>query len=282
MTSRKGPVIRKIFSDPPIFFARELPSTSDVLKTAVASGMLPPESTLLCAVQTRGRGRPGNRWLSSRGDLMMSRSILPDAKWSAALPFLSLAVADACLRTFDELGFHGILWKYPNDLCAQIACDGQEDRVGKIGGILVEPVRNEQGRAMGWIAGVGVNLRPRKDVPGEPFSGSDLLPMSLCDISRQSASPCGPILLGRILTKHIGGVLSETSPEGVRNDLERRLLWKGRWVVFRQDGLPGIGKIVGLSPKGELCLEDAEGVLRHVGPTARTIRPVTLERDPRE
>jgi Biotin-(acetyl-CoA carboxylase) ligase len=108
--------LRRIYPDPPGYFARELPSTNDTLKALVQADEPEPFTVLVCGRQTRGRGRPGNLWSSLRGDLAMSLW-LPVESQERALP-LSLFVAGACLEALSEVP--GVRWKYPNDLCREM------------------------------------------------------------------------------------------------------------------------------------------------------------------
>ena len=259
--------LRRIHHDPPGFFARELPSTNDTLKSLVLASEPTPLTALLCGRQTRGRGRPGHVWSSVRGDLAMSLWI-PKKAPGGDLP-LSLYVAGACLLALSEVP--GVRWKYPNDLCREspqtVAPDGSPS-VGKLGGILVEPLRQE-GVLRGHVAGIGINLagnRPPPPLVAEALPVATLAPTSLTPLS---------------LSRHIVMALRSLLAGGdgpLRACLDRHLLWRERWVVYTQEGegegggRSRLGRVAGLSTEGWLKVEDPEGRLHLLPPHVRSLR----------
>ncbi len=259
--------LRRIHHDPPGFFARELPSTNDTLKSLVLASEPTPLTALLCGRQTRGRGRPGHVWSSVRGDLAMSLWI-PKKAPGGDLP-LSLYVAGACLLALSEVP--GVRWKYPNDLCREspqtVAPDGSPS-VGKLGGILVEPLRQE-GVLRGHVAGIGINLagnRPPLPLVAEALPVATLAPTSLT-----------PLSLSHRIVMALRSLLAG-GDDPLRACLERHLLWRGRWVVYTEEGEEGgsprsrLGRVAGLSTEGWLKVEDPEGRLHLLPPHVRTLR----------
>ncbi len=259
--------LRRIHHDPPGFFARELPSTNDTLKSLVLASEPTPLTALLCGRQTRGRGRPGHVWSSVRGDLAMSLWI-PKKAPGGDLP-LSLYVAGACLLALSEVP--GVRWKYPNDLCRESsqtpAPDGSPS-VGKLGGILVEPLRQE-GVLRGHVAGIGINLagnRPPLPLVAEALPVATLAPTSLT-----------PLSLSHRIVMALRSLLAG-GDDPLRACLERHLLWRGRWVVYTEEGEEGgsprsrLGRVAGLSTEGWLKVEDPEGRLHLLPPHVRTLR----------
>ena len=259
--------LRRIHRDPPGFFARELPSTNDALKSLVLASEPEPLTSLLCGQQTRGRGRPGHAWSSVRGDLAMSLWI-PKKPPGEDLP-LSLYVAGACLLALSEVP--GIRWKYPNDLCRESPKTGDpesEPSVGKLGGILVEPLRQE-GILRGHVAGIGINLagnRPRLSLAAEALPVASVAPTSLT-----------PLSLSRRIVMALRSLLAG-GDDPLRACLERHLLWRGRWVVYTEEGEEGgsprsrLGRVAGLSTEGWLKVADPEGRLHLLPPHVRTLR----------
>ena len=259
--------LRRVHRDPPGFFARELPSTNDALKSLVLASEPEPLTSLLCGQQTRGRGRPGHAWSSVRGDLAMSLWI-PKKPPGEDLP-LSLYVAGACLLALSEVP--GIRWKYPNDLCRESPKTGDpesEPSVGKLGGILVEPLRQE-GVLRGHVAGIGINLaggRPRLSLAAEALPVASVAPTSLT-----------PLSLSRRIVMALRSLLAG-GDDPLRSCLERHLLWRERWVVYTEEGEEGgsprsrLGRVAGLSTEGWLKVADPEGRLHLLPPHVRTLR----------
>lgn len=122
-------------------------STNDDLLEAGKLGA--PHGTGLAArAQTAGRGRRGHKWDSTAGNLLLSIVVRPNvnpAKYSGLAAVCGLAV----LKTLEkqdlatEIGL-----KWPNDLVA---------RERKLGGILVEAARDNEGRPFA-VCGIGVNV----------------------------------------------------------------------------------------------------------------------------
>ncbi len=258
--------LRRIYPDPPGYFARELPSTNDTLKALVQADEPEPFTVLVCGRQTRGRGRPGNLWSSLRGDLAMSLW-LPVESQERALP-LSLFVAGACLEALSEVP--GVRWKYPNDLCREMPASSDEGGVGKLGGILVEPLRRE-GRLRGHVAGVGINLVD--DRPAAPFAPGALPPATV------APSHLPPLRLSRQIACSLRSFL-DRGEDALRECLDRHLLWRGRWVAYAletgEKGASGfhLGRMTGLSSEGSLRVVDSDGRPHLLPPHVRTLRLV--------
>lgn len=142
-------------------------STNDDLLEAGKLGA--PHGTGLAArAQTAGRGRRGHKWDSTVGNLLLSIVVRPNvnaAKYSGLAAVCGLAV----LETLEKQGLATeIGLKWPNDLVA---------RGRKLGGILVEAARDNEGRPFA-VCGIGVNVNyTPQEVPdgGLPAIGlSDL------------------------------------------------------------------------------------------------------------
>lgn len=122
-------------------------STNDDLLEAGKQGA--PHGTGLAArAQTAGRGRRGHKWDSTAGNLLLSIVLRPrvdPAKYSGLAAVSGLAV----LGTLEAQGLaNEIGLKWPNDLVA---------RGHKLGGILVEAARDNEGRPFA-VCGIGVNV----------------------------------------------------------------------------------------------------------------------------
>ncbi len=121
---------------------------------------------LVAKSQTAGRGRMGRQWQSKR-DASLTFSVglpLPMQDWSG----LSLAVGLAVATSLHP----AIGLKWPNDLWVR----GEDGRMGKLGGILIESVgsgASDQGGNSLLVIGIGLNLAP------QPFEGVSVPPAFL-------------------------------------------------------------------------------------------------------
>ena len=98
--------------------------------------------------QTAGRGRHGRTWQSPPGSGLCLSMGYTFARQPSNLPALTLAVGLGVTEALSEVGVHGVLLKWPNDLMA-------DD--GKLGGILTEtlPLADD---AIAVVAGIGINF----------------------------------------------------------------------------------------------------------------------------
>ncbi|HCP01460.1 MAG: biotin--[acetyl-CoA-carboxylase] ligase [Alphaproteobacteria bacterium] len=130
-------------------------STSEDARFLAAEGA--PHLTVVWArEQTAGRGRHGRSWASPRGNLYLSILLRPDCSIADA-PQIGFAVGAAMARAIREISGAEVDLKWPNDLLL----DGH-----KVSGILLESAGRADG-ALDWvIAGIGVNVGSRPDVPG--------------------------------------------------------------------------------------------------------------------
>lgn len=120
-----------------------LDSTNDearrLIKQGAGEGVV-----VLAGTQTRGRGKPGSRWLSPRGNLYFSAVLKPyrNPRELAPITLLGALAARALLVRVAGLP---VTIKWPNDLLVH----GR-----KIGGVLTERVP-----AGHLIIGIGINLQ---------------------------------------------------------------------------------------------------------------------------
>ena len=135
-----------------LFLFETLPSTQKFLKKNFI------ESTLVVSsIQTEGRGRKGNLWISKRGGLWFSFTEKP-VKSIYALPLLSALSVGRMLK---GLGIHGVNIKIPNDVYIK-------DR--KVCGIISEGIFKD--KLIGEVIGVGLNVNLNE----EDFKGTFLKP----------------------------------------------------------------------------------------------------------
>ncbi len=197
---------------------------------------------LLCMVheQTKGRGRQGRSWQNRLGEcLMFSFGWIFD-KTQAGLGALALVVALACQRGLEQLGIP-VQIKWPNDLVA-----GN----GKLGGILIETVRNN-GKTTAVI-GIGLNYALPKDLD----TATSIQAVSGYDI------PAAAAILSAIL-KEADILLAEFSNKGFAPFLDAYQAANrdtGRTVHLLHDNqIMAEGVVAGFTEQGALLLHTAEG-----------------------
>ncbi len=125
-----------------------LPSTQDYIKDLAAENFAEGE-VIQCLVQTKGRGRHGNEWVSPMGNLYMSVLLRPNCKADDAgqISFVAAVALSAAISEYlDEK--HTKTLKWPND----ILIDGQ-----KCAGILLESDLKD-GKVESLALGIGVNI----------------------------------------------------------------------------------------------------------------------------
>jgi BirA family biotin operon repressor/biotin-[acetyl-CoA-carboxylase] ligase len=120
-----------------------LGSTNDRLKDLAREGA--PEWTVVVAdLQSGGRGRHGNTWMSPSGNLYLSVLLRPGDAPAGLVPLLAGVGAAEALAGFGV----PVALKWPNDLVAK----GR-----KLGGLLAEAASTAD--ALEWIVlGAGINL----------------------------------------------------------------------------------------------------------------------------
>jgi BirA family biotin operon repressor/biotin-[acetyl-CoA-carboxylase] ligase len=204
-------------------------STMDVAHRLAGEGA--PSGTLVLAnQQTAGRGRAGKRWASQPGAGIWL-TIIERPTDVSGLEVLSLRSGLAAAEALDRFAPEPIRLKWPNDLYVE---------EGKLGGILVEARWREQ--SVEWVAiGLGVNVRHPENVDGagslEPGAERLDILAELVPALRVAAAATGP--------------LEPTELE----EFNARDLARGR--VCRE---PALGRVAGITPKGELLVALADSV----------------------
>jgi BirA family transcriptional regulator, biotin operon repressor / biotin---[acetyl-CoA-carboxylase] ligase len=201
----------------------------DVAHVAADSGA--PAGTLILADhQSSGRGRGGKSWSSAPGSGIWLTLIERPADISG-LDVLSLRVGLRAAGALDRFAPEPIRLKWPNDLYLE---------AGKLGGILVEARWREQ--SVEWLAiGVGINVRRPANVENASSLevGAERLDVlaELVPALRSAAAGTGPL---------DGAELDE---------FNARDMARGRTCTE-----PALGRVAGITPKGELLIALADSV----------------------
>jgi len=127
-------------------------SNDEILNLARTSPEQAHKTLCVAHLQTKGRGRQGRKWTNRLGECLMFSFGWVFDKPQHELGSLAPAVALACRRALAASGLD-IQIKWPNDLVA-----GRD----KLGGILIETVRNEGKTAA--VIGIGINFVLPKEV----------------------------------------------------------------------------------------------------------------------
>jgi BirA family biotin operon repressor/biotin-[acetyl-CoA-carboxylase] ligase len=232
-------------------------STNSEAKRMAALGA--SEGTLIVArEQTAGRGRGDNIWYSQTDRSLTFSVILKPEGTTRHLPgVLSLLGALAVSSTLSKLGFISSI-KWPND----VLLDGR-----KVAGVLVEA--SWIGDSLEWaILGIGINVR-QESLP-------DRVSLDYPGITIED-SYRGVIDLNRLLLavlKEIGFWYTKLGSEDLRNAWEDRLAFIGEAVEVIEAEQRYQGKLLGVSPQGNLILDSVKEGIQQVPLGAGQLRPV--------
>lgn len=228
-----------------VLLYRSTSSTSDVAWEYAQNS----KNNGLCVFAERqdaGRGRRGNKWLSSPAQSILCSILLVDFDCEGEL--LTLAAAVACAEAIAKHTQTGARIKWPNDIIVNNC---------KIAGILVEsrPTR----KAGDYVIGIGINCHQTDDF----FAGADLdMPATSIDLA--SGSVVDRNLLAGDLLNSLDLWLA-TARTNTDNVIER---WKqlstllGHHVVVEYDQKRFAGHCVGVDPAKGLTLQLENGGVR--------------------
>jgi len=214
--------------------------------------------------QTAGRGRNGRAWAAAPGASLTFSLGLPlaPADWSG----LSLAVGVSLAQAIEPRPVR-LQLKWPNDLWL---ADGPA-RWRKLGGILIETVPLPGGER-GCVIGIGLNVRPRGDLPG--------LSSGYACVQELEPGLEAPALLERVAAPLLAA-LARFEREGFAPfaaGFAARDLLRGHRVETTLAERPE-GMADGVDPGGALRLRHAAGVaLLHSGEVS--VRPLPAPVEP--
>lgn len=222
-------------SEAVIVSVEETGSTNDDLKAYVRSRSLAAPRLLVARRQTSGRGTRGRCWITDDTSLTFSIAI-PIGNKSVPLTLQPLAAGIGVCSVLRQFGVNAFL-KWPND----IWFDG-----GKAGGILCESLKDSVGKQI-FIAGIGLNARPRKDktTHGWPVTGLGMTLWQSEDCRRKILTSFANTLI-RFCSYECSQVIS---------------LWPqfdaflGKDVYFQTDASKICGIVSGIDKTGRLLLK---------------------------
>ena len=260
---------------PSIHILLESVSTNSEMKDFLKQGVLPEGAVFLTDYQTAGRGRQGKSFYSPRGmGLYFSIFTRPKDKQGNAI-LITTHAAVAVVRAIEELYGISLSIKWVNDLflqgkkiCGILAegkfCSGAftakiDSNFTKENSTLTNPDQTfklENGSAQQspsleyCIMGIGINLftplegypRELENIAGSLFGSYDEEKCKEFDRN---------ILIATILY-HYFSICNE---EEVLKEYREKNLVLGKTVYFEENGVELQGKVIEISPKGELKVE---------------------------
>jgi BirA family biotin operon repressor/biotin-[acetyl-CoA-carboxylase] ligase len=199
---------------------------------------------LIARIQTAGRGRRGRTWLSYSGNLMTTYYCVADRPLSD-VALLGFAAGVAIAETFKAMGVNDVTLKWPNDVLIGGA---------KAAGILIDSGTLPGGAA--WVGlAFGINLANAPDAIDQPTR-------CLRDVLPPDAAVPAPEVFLTTLRPRLEGWAVRTQNEGFE-PLRRAWLTLAHGVGAKARVAQGAetleGRVVGISPRGELELDTAEG-----------------------
>ena len=227
------PDIARMLGLPHLLVLDSVPSTMDVAHE-LAQAQAAAGTLVLAEEQTAGRGRQGKSWASARGAGIWMTIVERPADPNS-VEVLSLRVglaAAAALRHFTPAP---VALKWPNDLYAG---------GGKLAGILIEA--RWIGHFLDYVlVGFGVNLAPSGDAPRAG---------TLAPGSRRA----------EVLARLVPALRHASAQSGYLTEDELREFHEIALGIGARCREPAPGRVAGISPLGELLVEDDRGtVTRH-------------------
>lgn len=193
--------------------------------------------------QSAGRGRRGRQWISPfASQLIFSFVWQVDAH--KPVDGLSLVIGMAISDCLIELGAHGVMLKWPND----ILLGGK-----KLAGILIEIAHNQQGK-LTLIIGVGINI----DIPAE----QNQIDQAWANLSKTLPKIDRTLLLISLI-KHLYHALEEFEQQGISAEFQQKWLLRDEFfgeevnVITEQKTISGIEQ--GINQHGHLQLVTNNG-----------------------
>ena len=222
----------------------EIDSTNSYLMRLAA----PPAGRMHVAAtmnQTAGRGRRGRRWTSPPGSGVCLSIAYTYAATPHDMPAMTLAIGIAAVAALEELGFDGLMLKWPNDLVVN---------GGKLGGILTEAQQQSMGQVT-VVAGIGVNV----DLPEriEIDEGSHWA-THIGDLKSLGADMPPGDTIAAALVSGIAAAFVEFGERGFQSFVSRwpRYDWlRGRRIAIDEAGVGVKGIAAGVAEDGSLLVE---------------------------
>ncbi len=220
-----------------IFVFDQLDSTNLEVRRQLKTGI--NDVLVIAEEQTEGRGRRGRQWESPYATNIYLSVSWPVTQGMAQLEGLSLSVGLAVYRTLQPYLESNLGLKWPNDVLI-----GHK----KVAGILIELLGDPADSFFAVIGiGININLQANQLKVDSPWTSLALETGKCKDRNELIVS----------LVSHLREILKQQSAEGfvsMRKEWEQVHLWQNKMVSLSFTEHEVVGKVLGVSPKGELEL----------------------------
>jgi BirA family biotin operon repressor/biotin-[acetyl-CoA-carboxylase] ligase len=234
-----------LFLGKDIHFLPDCHSTNDMALQALRQSQAAEGSIFITNHQTRGKGQRGNSWETKPGENLTFSLVLQPRFLDLSEQFvLNMAISNAIRRCIQEY-IPGLMVKWPNDLVVP--------GFGKLGGILIENLVGSSG----WdyaVVGIGINVNQNQ------FTSPKATSLSLVT---GNSFPLQELF--RLMITHVEQVyisLKKGKFAEIRAEYLRHLYLFEEQAIFKVGEESLAGKIIGLSPSGNLLLELTNGQQR--------------------
>jgi BirA family biotin operon repressor/biotin-[acetyl-CoA-carboxylase] ligase len=222
----------------------EVTSTNDIASELIGRGA--PEGTLVTAeAQTKGRGRQGRVWTTSRGKALAFSLVLKPKMEIRQIPGVTLAAAVAVAQTLEAYGLKPKI-KWPNDVLLK-------DK--KVCGILTEMGPRYDNR-QSVVLGIGINLNQEtKDFPLNIRS----LATSAYRASGRRVDRIEFLqkLMARL--ESVYGLIHKKRFDKVLVEWRKRSVTMGQWVRVTEGSKKLEGQVVDIDSRGFLLVRREKG-----------------------
>ena len=143
-----------------LYFYNEIDSTNSEAKRLIKLG-IGEGAVVIADTQTAGRGKPGRKWHSPKGNGLYISIIIEPFRTPQKPEVLTLLGTLAAARAISGLTRLNVEVKWPND----VMISGK-----KAGGVLTELCRAKKGKSA-FLVGIGLNVSWRKEGPPKELRG---------------------------------------------------------------------------------------------------------------
>ncbi|TWU44068.1 Bifunctional ligase/repressor BirA [Novipirellula aureliae] len=216
---------------------------SQLREQKFGDGMLP--RLYFADVQTGGRGRQGNHWVSPNDALTFSLVLAQDSINEPTARLLSLAVGVATARAI-EFVYAPVKCrlKWPNDVYVA---------GGKVAGILIETSQAFTDRI---VIGIGVNVieSPTLESPDTTAMPQSLFAATGRRLSRHEVL--------EVIIRELVAVCEERleAPQSILHQFRERCMLTGNQISFLESGRESQGLCRGISDNGSLMIQTPAGL----------------------
>jgi len=237
-----------IFLGKDVFFLSECHSTNDKALELIRMGKASEGTIVVTDHQTQGKGQRGNVWHAEPGkNLTFSLILKPNFLDVSEQFYLNMAVSNALVKLLADY-IPDVRVKWPNDLVVPHS--------GKLGGILIENIVDQQG----WeyaVVGIGLNINQKS------FEVPRATSLSLLTGSEFDLEELFKLLVSHLEQAYLG--LKKGRKSNVKQHYLHQLFLKDTWGQYRKGERIFAGKIMGITESGKLQMELEDGNVEEFG-----------------